>query len=87
MGDSLFVTEVNGNPVDGADVYLFGSYGSLLIDYAGTWGYQLNGAGTDALAQGTSVDDVFGYTIADASGATASSTLTIHITDAGDCIL
>ncbi len=84
-GDSLFVTEVNGNPVEGD--LSFGSYGYLLMTDAGDWGYQLNNAGIDALAQGASVDDVFGYTIADAGGATASSTLTIHITDAADFIL
>jgi len=54
---------------------------------AGDRGYQLNTAGVDALAQGASVDDVFGYTIADADGATASSTLTIHFADASDFIL
>jgi len=82
-GDSLFVTEVNGNAVDG-DAYVFGSYGSLFMTDGGYWSYTLNNAGTDALAQGASVDDVFGYTMADTNGAADSSTLTIHI---GDFIL
>ena len=84
-GDSLIVTAVNGKPVEGD--LSFGSYGYLLMTDAGDWGYQLNTAGVDALAQGASVDDVFGYTIADADGATASSTLTIHFADASDFIL
>ena len=83
-GDSLIVTAVNGKPVEGD--LSFGSYGYLLMTDAGDWGYQLNNAGIDALAQGASVDDVFGYTIEDTSGAVASSTLTIHV-DASDFIL
>ena len=79
-GDSLIVTGVNGNFVDG-DAFAYGSYGSLFMTDVGAWSYSLNSAGTDALAQGASVDDVFGYTMADTDGATASSTLTIHIAD------
>ena len=87
-GDSLIVTEVsaNGNP-GGLGDPVFGTYGFAIFDESGSWSYQLNAGATDGLAQGASVDDVFGYTIADTSGATASSTLTIHITDTGDFIL
>jgi VCBS repeat-containing protein len=80
-GDSLFVAAVNDNPVDG-DAFVMGEYGFLMITSTGDWTYGLNGAGTDALARGESVDDVFGYTAQDDSGATAMSTLTVHVTDA-----
>ena len=87
-GDSLIVTTVNGDPDFGGSV-VFGEFGFVIFDAEGngSWSYQLNAAGAQALAQGDSVDDVFGYTIADAGGAAASSTLTIHITDASDFIL
>jgi len=75
LGDSLIVTGVSGETFEG-DMPAFGTYGSLFITDAGDWTYSLNPAGTDALAQGADVVDVFDYTIADASGATASSTLT-----------
>jgi VCBS repeat-containing protein len=87
-GDSLVVTGVStgGNPGELFDL-VFGTYGSLFLADTGDWSYYLNSAGTDALAQGASVDDVFGYTIADISGAAASGTLTIHFADASDFIL
>jgi VCBS repeat-containing protein len=75
LGDSLIVTEINGNHVDG-DLFVSGQYGFLFINGGGDWTYNLNQAGADALTQGADVVDVFAYMIADASGATASSTLT-----------
>ena len=83
LGDSLVVTAVDGNPDVLGDL-TFGDYGFLVLADTGDWTYQLTAAGTDVLAQGGTADDVFDYTIADASGAAASSTLTVHI---GDFIL
>ncbi len=83
LGDSLVVTAVNGNS-DGLGDLAFGDYGFLMLTDTGDWTYQLGAAGTDVLSQGGTADDVFDYTIADASGAAASSTLTVHI---GDFIL
>jgi VCBS repeat-containing protein len=83
LGDSLVVTAVDGNPDVLGDL-AFGDFGFLVMTDTGDWSYQLTAAGTDVLAQGGSAQDVFDYMIADASGASASSTLTVHI---GDFIL
>jgi len=82
-GDILMgVTAVNGNPnVVGDPVR--GTYGSVNILDDGSWKYYLNDHATDALARGTSADDVFAYTTEDANGASSSSTLTIHVTGTG----
>lgn len=81
-GDSLVVVDVKGQPAYGD--MIFGDFGFLMITSGGDWSYGLNGAGSAAIAAGTSgVVDVFDYTIQDASGATASSYLAVHLTDGG----
>jgi VCBS repeat-containing protein len=76
-GDSLTVTTTG---------IIQGTYGSLSLAANGSWTYTLNNADgdTNALAQGEAAAEVFNYTIADESGATASSTLTISITGTND---
>jgi VCBS repeat-containing protein len=86
VGDTLVVTEVKGNYVDG-DAFIMGDYGFLMITSGGDFSYGLTGAGTAAIAAGTSgAVDVFEYTIQDASGAAASSYLAVHVTD-GDYVI
>src|SRR5205814_1569701 len=80
-GDSKTVTAVNGAAVNVGQP-LVGSYGTLTLLADGSWSYALNDADpdTNALAQGQTAADVFTYTVSDANGATASTTLTITIT-------
>jgi len=78
-GDKITVTEVNGaSPGD----EVRGQYGKLYMkdDGSGEYWYSLNQAAIDGLAPGEIDYDVFSYTIADESGATASSTLSIKVT-------
>jgi len=78
---SLFVSAVNGDPNNLGGVQ--GIYGTLFMydDGSGNYSYVPNNPGT--LAQGAIADDVFAYTIEDSHGATASSTLTVHVTGTG----
>jgi VCBS repeat-containing protein len=86
IGDSLIVTDVKGSYVDG-DAFVMGDYGFLMITSGGDFTYGLNGAGSAAIAAGTSgAVDMFEYTIQDASGAMASSYLAVHVTD-GDYVI
>lgn len=63
-----------------------GTYGSVTIGADGSWTYTLdnNKLATEALTQGQQATDVFTYTMHDATGATASATLTIDVTGAND---
>ena len=89
LGDSLTVTGVSsvsegttGTPGSA----LIGKYGSLTLNANGTWSYSLNNADVDtqALAAGTSGQDVFSYTVRDVRGATSTAQLTITIAGAND---
>ena len=90
-GDTKTVVAVNGEALNVGQP-LAGTYGTLTLLANGSWSYALNNADpdTNALAQGQTATDVFTYTMADASGATSSASLTIAITgtnDAPDIIL
>src|SRR6185503_19393461 len=63
-----------------------GTYGAVLIGPSGDWFYTLDDldADTNALVQGAVETDVFTYTVADAQGATSSTTLTISINGSND---
>ena len=84
-GDTRTVVAVNGEALNVGQP-LVGIYGTLTLLANGSWSYALNNADPDtsALAQGQTANDVFTYTMADASGATSSSSLTIAITGTND---
>ena len=84
-GDTKTVVAVNGEAVNVGQP-LTGTYGTLTLLANGNWSYALDNAdpGTNALAQGQVVTDVFTYTMADADGATSSSSLTVAITGTND---
>ena len=75
-GDTKRVVAVNGEALNVGQP-LVGIYGTLTVSADGSWSYVLNNADpdTDALAQGQAVTEVFTYTMADADGATSSSSL------------
>lgn len=67
----------------GLDTVLTGTYGHLTIHADGSYTYVADRA--DALAYGTSDQDVFSYTVKDPSGAVSNSTtLTITVAGAND---
>ncbi len=84
-GDTKKVVAVNGEATNVGQP-LVGTYGTLTLLTNGSWSYALNNADpdTDALAQGQTANDVFTYTMADASGETSASSLTIAITGTND---
>jgi VCBS repeat-containing protein len=84
-GDTRTVSAVNGSAAN-LGIAVVGVYGSLTLVADGTWTYALDNADpdTDALAQGEAATDSFTYTLEDANGATATTTLTIAITGTND---
>ena len=78
------VTAVNGD--DGnVNTLVEGTYGSVIIDAAGNYGYLLDDGDPDtqALAQGETATDVFGYTMTDGTEAVVAE-LTITLTGSND---
>jgi VCBS repeat-containing protein len=65
---------------------LTGIYGKLTLAADGSYGYQLDNADADtqSLAQGSAGQDVFTYTISDAQGRTATTTITITVNGTND---
>jgi T1SS-143 domain-containing protein len=61
-----------------------GIYGALTMHADGTYSYTPNDAAAEALGQGVTANDVFTYTMQDASGQTSNTTLTFHITGQDD---
>jgi VCBS repeat-containing protein len=84
-GGTVTVTAVNGSAAN-LGIAVVGLYGALTLAADGSWSYVLDNADpdTDALAQDQAATDSFTYTIEDASGATATTTLTIAITGTND---
>src|SRR5207237_944806 len=80
-GETQAVSEVNGLLVNvGAPVA--GTHGTLTLNANGTYSYAIDNSDTavQALRLSTQVlTDTFTYTVADAAGATSSTTLTITI--------
>ena len=64
-------------PVTAAGTQLAGTYGTLTLKADGSYGYAADHAG--AVRSGSTVDDVFTYQVQDASGATATARLTVHV--------
>ncbi|MBM9519965.1 VCBS domain-containing protein, partial [Desulforhopalus vacuolatus] len=71
--------------VDGSTA-LTGSYGSLTIDAAGVYSYNLDNANTtvQALKEGDPLTETFTYTISDGEGGTDTAELTVNITGTND---
>ena len=67
----------------GVGVSITGSYGSLVLNADGTYTYSQDSR-AQALAAGQIVNDVFSYTVNDAHGTTATTTLTIVMTGRND---
>ncbi len=84
-GDTKTVVAVNGEALNVGQP-LTGTYGTLTLLANGNWSYALDNADpdTNALAQGQVVTEVFTYTMADADGATSSSSLTVAVTGTND---
>ena len=77
---------VGGTLTTGVASPITGTYGTLTLGADGTWTYALDNldGDTQALSQGQAAQDVFTYTMKDASGATSTATLTINITGTND---
>src|SRR6185295_13850427 len=77
LNPGLHVTAINDLPL-----FLLGqgTYGTLSMQADGSWSYFLDDSrqATDALQQGQIVADTFTYTVADAQGATSSTTLSVQ---------
>jgi len=69
-----------------ADSVLAGTYGSLVINQAGQWNYQLanDQANVQALAVGETVFDIFQVQVRDEYGAADTETVTITVTGSND---
>jgi VCBS repeat-containing protein len=84
----LHVTAVNAVPFNVGN-FVTGTYGSVQLHADGSWTYFLDSfdSDTNALAQGEIAFDQFTYTVADAQGASSSTTLTIEVTGGNDAPL
>ncbi|WGM40072.1 VCBS domain-containing protein [Caulobacter sp. NIBR1757] len=83
-GDSKTVSAVTGGTVGSA---LNGTYGTLTLNADGSYAYAVNNANAAVNALRTTANtltDSFTYTVADASGATSSTTLTITVRGTND---
>ncbi|MEN9634516.1 MAG: hypothetical protein RL077_2920, partial [Verrucomicrobiota bacterium] len=78
-GDTKTVSALTGGTLG---VARFGSYGYLMLSANGDFTYTVDGnlSTVQALVSGGSLTETFTYTVADAIGLTASSTLTVAIT-------
>ena len=79
-GDTKTVTAVNGSSANVGQL-LVGVYGSMTLSADGHWTYTLDASDPDTIAlppDQTAVDS-FSYTMADALGATSSTTLDITV--------
>ncbi len=81
-GDTLIVTEVDGNAADVGVQVTLASGALLTVNANGTFTYDPNGA-FDSLGDGESDTDSFTYTVDDGSG-TCSATATVTVTINGN---
>lgn len=92
-GDAIRVTGVapgtDAGPILSGSSFVFGTYGSLILQDDGSWVYFLDNSDPDtmALAADQTATDVFSYTIRDPYLETATSTLTIDIRGASDLLV
>ncbi|TXC65685.1 hypothetical protein FSC37_05355 [Piscinibacter aquaticus] len=63
---------------------LAGTYGTLTLNSDGSYTYVANRPAAEALVGGQVVTESFAYTVRDASGATATTTLTFTVTGTND---
>ena len=83
-GDTKTVSALSGGTVGAA---LAGAYGSLTLNADGSYSYAVDNANAAVQAlrtAGQTLTDSYTYTVADAAGATSSTTLTITIQGAND---
>ncbi|TXH87488.1 MAG: type I secretion C-terminal target domain-containing protein, partial [Rhodoferax sp.] len=84
-GDSKTVSAVSfGSSSGTVGTALTGTYGTLTLNANGSYSYSANTAAANALPAGTSVNDVFTYTVRDTAGQTSTATLTITVTGSND---
>ncbi|UWU79715.1 VCBS domain-containing protein [Bradyrhizobium huanghuaihaiense] len=76
------ITEVNGSAAN-VGHSVAGTYGTLVLNADGSYGYVANAA-VDALLAGDNVTDQFTFTVDDGQGHQASTTLTFNIAGADD---
>jgi VCBS repeat-containing protein len=84
-GDTHTVTAVNGSGA-GVNADVAGTYGTLHLNANGSYTYTLDNSkpAVQALAEGQTVADAFGYTESDNHGATSTASLTVTITGTND---
>ncbi len=70
----------------GVGISNVGTYGFLRIEKNGVWQYNIlpDDPELNALADGAQAQDVFSYTMQDASGASSTTTITVTVTGADD---
>ena len=84
-GDTRSVTAVSfGAGTGTVGAALAGTYGTLTLNADGSYSYTADSGAAQALGVGQSANDVFSYTVRDASGATSTTTLTITVTGTND---
>ncbi len=84
-GDSRTVSAVSfGSTAGSVGSALAGSYGTLTLATDGSYSYVADRAASQSLAAGQTATESFGYTVRDAAGLTASTTLTFTITGTND---
>ena len=82
-GETKMVSAIVGGTVGGASV---GAHGTLTLNADGSYTYAVNNADTavQALNVSQTLNDSFTYTVADAAGATSSTTLAVTIQGSND---
>ncbi|MBS0440719.1 MAG: tandem-95 repeat protein, partial [Proteobacteria bacterium] len=84
-GDTRTVSAVSFGATPGTvGTALNGTYGTLTLNVDGSYSYVANRPAAEALITGQSAVDTFSYTVRDAAGATASTTLSFTIDGAND---
>ncbi|MDP3074816.1 VCBS domain-containing protein [Bradyrhizobium sp.] len=82
LGNTLSVTEVNGQPVAGL-LEIAGAYGTLTVFDDGSYFYTAN-AGLDAVLLGQNPVEVFDFTVSDTLGNSTPTTLTLNVMGANE---
>ena len=85
-GDTLSVSEVNGNAASVGNQITLASGALVTVNADGTYSYDPNGQ-FEALAVGVTATDTFTYTVSDGNGGTDTATVTITLTGVNDAPL
>lgn len=84
-GDTLSVTEINGNAADIGNPIALASGSTITLNADGSFTFDPTAAPTaQALQAGDTLDDTFTYTISDGNGGTDTATATITINGVND---